>query len=69
MKKKEELKNLRTKSKDVLYKEIKKAYEELRALKFSLAFKKLKDVRKLKKTRVKISRIWNILAEKINSEN
>jgi len=68
MKIKEELKQLRAKNVQQLTKELDKEYDKLRELKFSRAFRKLKDIRAIKKSRRKIARLWTVIGEKMSKQ-
>lgn len=58
-------KELRNKSLEELYKELKENYDKLSKLKLELAVKKLKDHQMIKKTKRQIARIWTIIGEKM----
>lgn len=64
MKKTEELKQLKAKGLKDLPKDLLKEYNKLRELKFSQGFRKLKDLRMIKKTKKRIARIWTTIGEK-----
>ncbi len=70
MKKTEELKKLRSKSEKELSKDISESYNKLTELKFSRAFRNLKNIKSISLTKKHISRAWTVLSEKIaqNSE-
>lgn len=68
MKIKEELKQLRTKNIGELTKNLDKEYSKLREEKFARGFRKLKDLRAIKKTKEKIARIWTVIGEEINAK-
>jgi len=65
MKIKEELKTLRTKKTDLLYKELQDEYINLHKHRFSAKFRNLKDITKINKTKKKIARILTVIREKI----
>lgn len=68
MKIKEDLKDLRNKNIKDLSKLVDKENDKLRDLKFSQGFRKLKDSRAIKKTKINIARIWTVIGEKIEKE-
>lgn len=69
MKKKDEIKQYKSKSAKVLYKDLNDKYQHLQELKFSARFRKLKDVSAIKKCQKSIARISTILSEKLINKN
>jgi ribosomal protein L29 len=68
MKSKNQLKELRAKSDKELILELKNSYNDLRKFLFQLKIRELKDVSKVKKTKIKIAQILTILREKLKEE-
>ena len=69
MKTNNQLKILRAKSKSELIKLLRKDYKKLTEYKFSLAFRKLKNVRIINNTKKNVARIWTVISEKNIKEN
>lgn len=70
MKKIEELKKLRSKNAKELSKDISESYDKLTELKFSRAFRNLKNTKSISATKKHISRAWTVLDEKLrDNEN
>lgn len=65
MKSKEDLKQLRTNGLKELTGELNKEYNILRDATFARGFRKLKDLRAIKKSKQRIARIWTTIGEKI----
>lgn len=59
------IKDLRNKSLEELYKELKENYDKLAELRLQLAIKKLKDHQMIKKTKRQIARIRTLIYEKM----
>jgi ribosomal protein L29 len=63
MKKTAELKELKTKDEKALVKELASLNKKMVDLKFSTAFRKLKNFHEITATRKRIARIWTVLSE------
>jgi ribosomal protein L29 len=62
------IKDLKNKSLEELYRELKESYDKLSELKLQLAIKKLKDHQMIKKTKKHIARIWTLIHEKLREQ-
>jgi len=64
MKKTTALQELKTKDKNTLFQELRESQNKLIKLRFDASFGKLKNLHDITNERLKIARIWTILAEK-----
>ena len=62
------IKDLKNKSLEELYQELKESYNKLSELKLQLAIKKLKNHQMIKKTKKHIARIWTLIHEKLQKQ-
>lgn len=69
MKSTKELQEIRIKDSKTLSAELKKLYDNLNDLKFSHAFRKVKNINEIKFIKKKIARVWTILGERIKERN
>lgn len=68
MKSVEDLKQFRSKDIQILSKDLNNEYKKLQELRFSLKFRKLKNVNQIKKCKTNIARIMTIINEKLDKK-
>lgn len=64
MKKSNQIKELKEKSDEALYKELIELRKKLSELKFRASFRKLKNYHEITQARKKVARIWTLLNER-----